>query len=88
MEKKKKINFKKTLAIHRGKQNIFTPFYPLVATRYHPKFVIFEALGRDGHLSSFLGILLTQDLTKMVLKFKKKKKKEQPRSESSLLTEN
>lgn len=75
MEKKKNQLQKNTGYPYRGKQNIFTPFYPLVAIRYHPKFVIFEALGRDGHLSSFLGILLTQDLTKMVLKFKKKKKK-------------
>jgi len=37
---------KKKVYSYKGKQNIFTSFSALMATHYHPKFAIFEALGR------------------------------------------
>lgn len=42
LQKKKK----KKVYSYKGKQNIFTSFSALMATHYHPKFAIFEALGR------------------------------------------
>ena len=42
-KKKQKQN---TVYSYKGKQNIFISFSALMATHYHPKFAIFEALGR------------------------------------------